>query len=139
MPESLIFRNNLLFWSVLGVNIFSPVLQSIQLYMGNMYSFEHNGQGTPTPWFDEFYLVTKYTIGSEQLVSGIFVVVAVVLIRKFLKGSGMSGQVNYHKLGAQALLFLVYSISIVIFYYFIALQVLNDDNPDPAKTEKANR
>jgi len=42
-PKLLIDRNTVLFWSVLVVNLISPVLYASELGYGNMYSFHHNG------------------------------------------------------------------------------------------------
>lgn len=126
MSKTTMARYNMLYWSVMVANIFSPTLYAAELGYGNLYSYSHGGV-MPGPWFNPVYLTTKYTIGLEQLVSGIFVIIAVVLIRKFLLGHGMESQVNYHKLGAQALLFVFYSISIVIFYYYLALYMSTED------------
>jgi small-conductance mechanosensitive channel len=81
----------------------------------------------PGTWFLYAYLCTKYTIGFEQLLSGILLILAVVLIRKFLIEHGMESQVNYKKLGYQVLLYLFYCISIVIFYYYLAVQMTTAD------------
>lgn len=56
-----------------------------------MVSYESYGINEPGEWFLITYLATKYSIGVEQLFSGVLLIVAVVMIRKFLMEHGMEG------------------------------------------------
>lgn len=86
MPESVERRNKVLFWSVLVACIASPVLYASLLAYGNIGSYYNSPRGN---WFTLAYLTIKYTIGGEQLISGIFAIVAILMIRKFLIANGM--------------------------------------------------
>lgn len=89
MPTHLTSTLRIVFWVVMAFNIFSPCLYAFWLGYGNIYSYKHGGDAEFPGWFDPTYLSTKYTIGFEQLVSGVLVIIAVICIRKFLIEHGM--------------------------------------------------
>lgn len=126
-PAYITERMNLVFWTVMAINQISPILYAVELGYGNIWSFNRGGTVMPGNWFTVTYLSTKYTIGFEQLVSGVVVIIAVIFIRKFLIFHGMKNQVDYKKLAFQSGVFIIYILSIVIFYYYLALQMTEDD------------
>jgi hypothetical protein len=126
VPKSSETRNKVLFWTVLAACILSPCLYASLLAYGNITSF-YNPDQPPEPWFTPTYLTVKYTIGLEQLVSGVFTIIAILLIRKFLNSNGMAGQVNHHKLFAHVFTFVMYCTSLIVFYYYLAVYMMAVD------------
>jgi len=60
-------------------------------------------------------------IGSLQLVSGIFLLIAVFKIRSFLVNSGMKNAMDQKSMTVHAVSFILYSFAVVILYviYFV--------------------
>lgn len=103
---------------MLFMNIASPTIYGSLLAYGNLYFYNHPNADSVSRNFTIAFLSSKYSIGLEQLISGVFVIVAVLIIRKFLIENALENQVNYQKLAAHGITFAFYIISIVVFYYF---------------------
>lgn len=83
-PEETPFWLKALFWVMLVLNVVSPTIYGSLLAYGNLYFYNHPDADSVSRNFTIALLSSKYTIGLEQLISGVFVVVAVLMIRKFL-------------------------------------------------------
>jgi len=62
------------------------------------------------------YTISHYSVGALQLVSGVFLLVAVYLIRRFLVDTGMGNHVNYQSMTLHAVSFTLYNVSVVCLY-----------------------
>jgi hypothetical protein len=93
------FRNLVMLNRTLFVaNIAVPVIYSAILCYGN-YTVVHTQPpispiGKGGAWFWP-YMISRYSVGTLQLVSGVFLLVAVFMIRRFLVLQGFRNQVNY--------------------------------------------
>jgi uncharacterized membrane protein YqjE len=67
-----------------------------------------------------------------QLISGIFLLIAVNKIRSFLIEQGMQKQVNYQAMYLHGISFSLYNLSIILLYTFYTLWLL-DENPTRAR------
>ena len=128
MPES--HQKNLALFNkiILAINIFFVLSYDILQFTINFMLTEHTDLDMTTK-SALFYawLSTHYGVGLMQLVSGIYLLVAVNKIRTFLVNQGMSKQVNYKAMTVHAVSFSLYNISIIVFYIFY-YQYLTESN-----------
>ena len=87
--KSSVVCNNVVYWSVLGINCLSPFMFACLLTYGNFYLYKTKNAHGPPNWFNPAYLVVKYTIGTEQMISGIVLILAVFIMRKYLMENGL--------------------------------------------------
>ena len=86
-----------LYFILLWANIIGPIVESIVLEYCN-WTEKATGKNLisdETPFWFWAFTLTRYSTGFLQLVSGIFLLVAVAKIRSFLVSSGLSEQCNY--------------------------------------------
>lgn len=118
-----------LFMIFLVINVVDPVVYYSVLFYGNWCSTKYDENPLETEQFWAWtYGFTHYMVGTLQVVSGIFLLVAVYLIRDFMVNQGMRNQVNYQSMTLHAFSFTLYNISVVAFYvsYFVYLKHLNN-------------
>jgi hypothetical protein len=70
------------------------------------------------PWWFWTYLTTRYSTGILQLVSGVFLLAAVFLIRHFLVEQGLKDQCNHKAMIIHSVSFSLYNLAIIIYYVF---------------------
>lgn len=79
-------------------NIAMPLMDVSLVYYGNYEVVHTANEVAPINrggfWFWP-YLFSRFSVGALQLVSGIFLLIAVFIIRKFLVSNGMRNHVNY--------------------------------------------
>jgi len=76
------------------------------------------------------YSAFRYSVGFFQLVSGIFLLIAVAKIRSFLVESGLTHACNYKSMSLHAVSFSLYSLAIVVYYAALFLLNLSYNNPN---------
>ena len=85
LPKTIERNCSMLNISALALNIFSSFMQAITLVIFNLKIL--NGNESPA-WLNT-YVVFRFSIGIEQLISGIFLIAAVILIRRILINKGL--------------------------------------------------
>lgn len=110
---------------ILFLNVVSPTIYASLLAYANFYFYNNPGAHVVSRNFTIAYLTSKYSIGLEQLFSGVIVILAVIMIRKFLIKNALENQVNYQKLAAHGIIFAFYIVSIVVFYYFYYIYTIS--------------
>lgn len=63
-----------------------------------------------------FYILSRYSVGLLQLISGIFLLAAVFLIRSFLIEQGLKDQVNHKAMMIHSVSFSLYNLAIAVYY-----------------------
>lgn len=66
-------------------------------------------------WF-WVYTVSHYSVGGLQLLSGMFLLASVYIIRSFLVSQGLSDQVNYKAMIIHSVAFSAYNLAIIVYY-----------------------
>lgn len=128
-PESQVKRLKLLNTLMLAINIFVPIVYSLVLIYINIVEVRDGASPISTSvlvfWT---YTVSHDMVGVLQLVSGIFLLVAVFKIRSFLLGAGMRTQVDYKTMTVHAASFILYSLTIILLYaiYFVYTSMPDD-------------
>ena len=83
---------------LLTVNIAMPAMYAGIVYYGNYKVVSTDRVVGPInqggEWFWP-YMFSRFSVGALQLVSGIFLLISVNIIRRFLVSSGMRDHVNY--------------------------------------------
>lgn len=102
----------------MALNIVTPILYNVILWFDNFYSIFRNAVMFENIGWLDVYLTLRFSVGSEQLVSGTFLLIAVFMIRKFLVDHGMSHKINYGAMTLHGVSFSIYNLSIIFFYYF---------------------
>ena len=72
------------------------------------------------------YLIAENVTAILQTMSGVFLLYAVYMIRKFLKKGIKSEQINERTLALHAFAFGLYMISNVVYYVFQMIDIFND-------------
>ena len=85
LPKTIERNCSMLNISVLALNIFSSFMQAITSVIINLKIL--NGIKSKA-WLNT-YVVFRFSIGIEQLISGIFLIAAVILIRRILINKGL--------------------------------------------------
>jgi hypothetical protein len=85
LPKTIDRNCRILNISVLTLNIFSSFMQAIGLVIINLKIINQN---VSEGWLDT-YVVFRFSIGIEQLISGIFLIAAVIIIRRILIEKGL--------------------------------------------------
>lgn len=117
MPADKLKRRELTNQIVLALNIVFSLTYPIINYYDNLRTF--NGQPNPikeSNFWGDMFLLNRYSVGLLQLVSGVLLLYAVVMIRSFIVEKGMAGQINFTQMTIHAGSFLLYNFSIVFFY-----------------------
>ena len=98
MPQNSQKNMALLNRLLLTANIAMPAMYAGILYYGNYKVVSTDRVVGPInqggEWFWP-YMFSRFSVGALQLVSGIFLLISVNIIRRFLVGSGMRDHVNY--------------------------------------------
>ena len=68
-------------------------------------------------WFWS-YIIARYAVGGLQLLSGIFLLISVFVIRSFLVEQGLKDQVNHQAMIIHSVSFSLYNLAIVVYYAF---------------------
>lgn len=114
LPKTIERNCSILNISVLGINIFSSMMQGIGLVIINLKIVNNN---VSKGWLDT-YVVFRFSVGIEQLISGIFLIAAVIMMRRILITRGLKEEVNYQAMILHGVCFMLYNLSIIAFYYY---------------------
>jgi len=122
----------MLYWVLFAANIVASIGYNFVLLYVNWVFVKENYEPLYNPFWFWAYTITHYSVGALQLVSGIYLLVAVYLIRKFLVDQGMRNQVDYQSMTIHAVSFSLYNFAIIVLYvgYFIYLQIPLDAPAD---------
>lgn len=71
------------------------------------------------------YIALKYSVGFLQFVSGIVLVAAIIMIRRFLVKNGLGDDVNDWSMFLHGISFSIYLLSILFFYYYYYVYLVN--------------
>lgn len=101
----------------LQVNIWMPLVYYLVLLYNNWEStVAHYTPSEANDFWFFVYTFSHYSVGTLQLISGIFLAVAVFEISRFLVNKGMRSQMNYKSLIVNSLSFTLYNISVIGLY-----------------------
>lgn len=112
-----------------GLNIGVIVTYYFTLITGNIVETKTEGATNLLeighPWWFWTYLSTRYSTGILQLVSGVFLLAAVFLIRHFLVEQGLKDSVNHKAMIIHSVSFSLYNLAIIIYYIFFFVYELS--------------
>lgn len=86
----------------------------------------------PDPFSDteiDLYIGFKYSVGFMQLVSAIMLIVALILIRRFLVANGLGDDINDKSMFLHGLSFIMYTFSIIVYYGFYYTYIWHSSSP----------
>ena len=133
VPASLISRDRLIFWLVLGLNILAPLATSTTGFIANL-------EGGRTDQSAKNWIiasiVTRYSVGLMQLVSGVFIGVAIYKIRAFIADGTQSSNLNVLILVLHSITFGLYIVSVVVYYVFYTIYYLHWSDESKATTRR---
>lgn len=113
----------------MALNVLAPLIYAT-LTLTNNLKWCNRGieTGLPGSIGGRSYIASRYSIGFLQLVSGIVLIIAIIIIRRFLlKDRRLERVINYQSMTIHGLSFTLFIISVVIFYYFYFLYNETDD------------
>lgn len=106
-----------LYISLLVLNYLLPVFQVCVLIILNWVETSKGVNLVETSAFWGWaLLVSRYGVGVLQLMSGIFLLVAVYRIRKFMNGSQLGSHIDHGIMAVHAVSFTVYILAIIAYY-----------------------
>jgi hypothetical protein len=129
MPKDKKQRLNFLNKCMFAANCLTPLAYNFILWYTNFVSTRdtiNDPCSTFNPLNDELrwmipYFITRYSVGILQLVSGIFLLISVYIIRRFLLEHGLGSQTNHKNMIIHSLSFTLYNLAIIIYYIFFTI------------------
>lgn len=114
-------------------NLAVPAVYTAILGYGNLRVVQTVGVVAPISKDGDLfwpYMASRYSVGTLQLVSGVFLLVAVFMISRFLVQQGLRNQVNYKQMILHSVSFSLYNLSIIGFYVaYYAFESTPKDSP----------
>ena len=128
MPKDKKQRLNILNKCMFAANCLMPLAYNFILWYTNFVStrlFIKDPCSTYNPLNDYSwmipYFITRYSVGGLQLVSGIYLLISVYIIRRFLLEHGLGSQTNHKNMIIHSLSFTLYNLAIIIYYIFFTI------------------
>lgn len=98
------------------LNVASPFVEGAVLWTVNWYDVTNEVDLLERNFWFRTFLVTRYVTGTLQLVSGIFLLIAVYKIRRFILTSHMANKMDHKSMSVHAVSFSAYNLAIVTYY-----------------------
>lgn len=87
IPEKTERNKSLLFWGMAAFNELFIFVYCLVIYIDNTKNYSNGGSLSPRQLYE--YIALKYSVGILQLISAVFLIAALVIIRKFLLANGV--------------------------------------------------
>lgn len=127
VPPKVERMNSILNVFMITANIIDPVIEGIAYFETNDKIF--HGKDSES-WF-QLIAFSKMGVGLLQLVSGIYLMIGVLKIRKLINSGSSSEQINVAQLIQHFLAFSLYLLSVIVEYTFYAIFAFSSNkNPD---------
>ena len=87
IPEETERKKSLLFWGMAAINEIFIFIYCLIVFIDNIKLYKTEQNLSHSELYK--YIALKYSVGFWQLVSAVFLIVAIVMIRKFLVTNGL--------------------------------------------------
>jgi hypothetical protein len=131
VPLETEIRKARLFWVVLGINVIFILGYDVTVFVDNEIAFKTGADISLAGLIE--YIALKYSVGVLQFVSGVFLIVAIIMIRRFLVANGLGEAVNDASMFLHGISYTLYLMSILFFYYYyyVFLISIQPDTSNP--------